>query len=87
MQPGKCCYKLCKQCARCFATGINVQLRDPDDHKYHVHQHMLQSIADIKLERAELGRHTSILKVKSHTGIDGNDWADILANQAADGDA
>ena len=20
VQPGKCCYKLCKQCARCFAT-------------------------------------------------------------------
>ena len=67
--------------------GINAQLRDPDDHKYHVHKHMLKSIADIILDRAELGRHTSIMKVKSHTGIDGNDWADILANQAADGDA
>ena len=39
------------------------------------------------LDRAELGRHTNILKVKSHPAIDGNDWADILANQAADGDA
>ena len=64
----------------------NAHLTDPDDHKYHVHQHMLQSIADIILKRAKLGRHTSSLKVKCHTGVDGNDWADILANQAADGD-
>ena len=65
--------------------GINAQLRDPNDHKYHVHKHMLKANADMILDRAELGRHTSILKVKSHTAIDGNDWADILANQAADG--
>ena len=67
--------------------AINAQLRDPNDHKCHVHKHMLQAIADIILDRAELGRHTSIVKVRSHTGIHGNDWADILANQAADGDA
>ena len=55
--------------------AINAQLRDPNDHKYHVHKHMLKAIANSILDMAELGRHTSILKVKSHTGIDGNDWA------------
>ena len=64
--------------------AVNAQLRNPNDHKYHVLKYMLQAIADIILDRAELGRHTSILKVRSHTGIDGNDSADILANQAGD---
>ena len=48
--------------------SINAQLRDPNNHKYHVHKYMLKAIADIILDRAELGKHTSILKVKSHTG-------------------
>ena len=67
--------------------AINAQLRDLNDHKYHVHKYLLQKIAEIMFDRAELRTHTSIVKVRSHTGIDGNDWADILANQAADGDA
>ena len=66
--------------------SINAEIRDPNDHKYHVHKNLLKEISDIILERAELGKHSSILKVKYHTGIRGNDVADRLATQAADGD-
>ena len=36
------------------------------------------------MDRAKLGLHTAIVKVKSHTGIIGNDEADRLARSAAD---
>ena len=45
--------------------SINKQLRDPGDHEYHVHKHLLNAIADTILETAEMGRHTSLWKVKT----------------------
>ena len=48
------------------------------------HKTLITAIAQQILDRAKLGLHTAIVKVKSHTGIIGNDEADRLARSAAD---
>ena len=48
-----------------------------------IHLDLLKRIAQCILQRAAAGTATRILKVKSHTGIQGNDKADALAKEAA----
>ena len=46
------------------------------------HSTLLVAIAELILKRAAQGLNTSLIKVKSHVGVDGNEHADRLANQA-----
>ena len=46
------------------------------------HRERLEVIARVILSRAKLGMKTSLLKVKSHIGVEGNVMADQLANAA-----
>ena len=64
--------------------SINKQLHNPNAHKYHLHKHLLQAIADMLVSRAQQEMHTSIVKIKSHTGIRGNEAADALAKAATE---
>ena len=48
------------------------------------HSELLKVIAQVILSRAKLGLETSLLKVKSHIGVQGNEMADQLANAARD---
>jgi ribonuclease HI len=59
---------------------IHRQLHRPQDHQYHRHRTLLQDIVDAITESAV---PINIMKVKSHTGIVGNEVADRLAGQAA----
>ena len=62
--------------------GINRQLRNPQQLKYHVHKYLLKAIGDVLIERARLGLQSSIIKVKSHIGVQGNTIADAVAGEA-----
>ena len=48
------------------------------------HKTLLDAIAAELRLRALRGLHTSIIKVKPHIGIVGNEMADTLANEARD---
>ena len=45
---------------------------------------LIQKILGVMLQRSEQGLKTSFIKVKSHTGVEGNEIADKLANVARD---
>ena len=47
---------------------------------------LIQKIAKIMLGRSKQGLKTTMIKVKSHIGIEGNEIADKLANVARDPD-
>ena len=47
------------------------------------HSALLQRIAEAIHLRAEKGYHTRIFKVRSHTGVEGNEHADKVAGEAA----
>ena len=48
-----------------------------------IHREMLESIARLLMQRAQQGSNTRIQKVRSHSGIKGNDLADSIAKAAA----
>ena len=48
------------------------------------HRAMVEQIVQILAQRAMAGGHTYLKKVRSHTGIHGNDEADRLAKEATD---
>ena len=62
---------------------LNGHLRRPAKHVECKHRQLLGALTQKVLERARHGLHTHIVKMKSHTGIRGNDYADELAKQAA----
>ena len=64
--------------------SINKQLHNPNAHKHHQHKLLLQAIADMLVPRAQQGMCASIVKLKSHTGIRGNEAADALAKAATE---
>ena len=45
---------------------------------------MLEAIVHLMVNRARDAQYTRLMKVKSHIGIDGNEHADMLADEAAE---
>jgi ribonuclease HI len=58
---------------------LHRQLHRPQDHQYHQHRRLLEHIVN-DIKQSEQPIH--IFKVKSHTGVIGNEVADTLAKQA-----
>ena len=63
---------------------ISKHLDNPISHRYYKHRELLDEIVTALLDRAQNGHQTNFVKVKSHTGIVGNDHADRLANEACE---
>ena len=58
---------------------------NPDALEEKIHLPLLLSIRDLLLARSKLPDHTTqLVKVKSHSGIIGNDKADVAAKRAAE---
>ena len=64
--------------------SINQHLQNPKAHRYHKHKNLFHAITKQLLMRAEKQQHTSIVKVKSHIQIMGNEMADALAVEACE---
>jgi ribonuclease HI len=71
----------------CSLQLINMQLFHPGRTKENKHRDLLQDIARRITERHNENATTRLIKVRSHSGIKGNDGADILAKEAAGGTA
>ena len=61
-------------------------IRVPERNLESKHRILISEIASLLLTRARNGAQTSLIKVKSHIGIIGNEKADELANRAANAD-
>ena len=62
--------------------SINRALWDDPCHNESPHAVLLTEIAKLILHRSQLNLRTAMIKVKSHTGVQGNEMADQLANAA-----
>ena len=69
--------------SRCAIQLINKAVYHATHIHLNKHKDMLQKINTIMVQRASDRLHTSICKVKSHIGIEGNEQADQGANRAA----
>lgn len=66
----------------CSIYQIRRQMTRPQDHKYHQHGHILQEIVATIAKRQ---KPLTIIKVKSHSGVVGNETADHIAKRVAQG--
>jgi len=62
--------------------SINEHLQNPEAHRYNKHKNLFRAIIKQLLTRAQRQQNTSIVKVKSHIQIRGNEIADALAVEA-----
>jgi ribonuclease HI len=62
---------------------VRASLRRPDTLWEHKHAPMLVAIRALLLSRASLALHTTLQKVRAHSGLHGNDRADHAATAAA----
>ena len=61
---------------------IQNQLFNPSKLRNSPHSRLLSAIGNVLRDRARAKVHTTIVKVKSHIGVHGNEMADKLANAA-----
>ena len=64
--------------------AIDKQTHNPIGNKSNTHEVLLKAIAASLLQRAHQGLDTTIIKVRSHIGIEGNEIVDKLANDVRD---
>ena len=64
--------------------AIHKQIHNPNGNISNTHEELLKAIATSLLQRVHQGLDTTIIKVKSHIGIEGNELVDKLANDARD---
>ena len=64
--------------------AIYKHIHNPLGNKSNTHEVLLKAIATSLLQRAHQGLDTTIIKVKSHIGIEGNEIVDRLANDPRD---
>ena len=55
---------------------IHKQIHNPSGNQLSTHKDLLEALTAMLHARAAAGLHTTLLKVKSHIGIDGNEAAD-----------
>ena len=70
--------------SRCSMQKIAKHLRLPSATVDDCHRPLIEEIVRLIVQRARAGVQTTIVKVKSHIGINGNEMADTLANEAAE---
>ena len=68
----------------CSIQNIRQMLDKPHMMRESKHRALVEQIVQIMAQRAMAGGHTYMKKVRSHTGIHGNDEADRLAKEATD---
>ncbi len=70
--------------SKCCMQKMAKQLRSPSLMKNDCHRQLAKEIDDEFLQRARNRVTTTVMNVKSHIGIHGNEMADRLANEAAE---
>ena len=70
--------------SKCSMDKIAKHMRDPALTVNDIHRPMLQAITELLVQRASNCVKTTLMKVKSHIGVRGNEQADQLANTAAE---
>ena len=70
--------------SKCSMDKLAMQLSDPTSTANDPHRPMLKAIVQLLLDRARNAQVTRLMKAISHIGIDGNEQADMLANEAAE---
>ena len=68
----------------CSLYQIRNVLRQEHKAWGHRHEHLLLAICKELIWREQKGFFTRLIKVRAHSGIDGNERADVLAKRAAE---
>jgi len=63
--------------------GIRNMMQRPSHMCAHLHRDLLKDIVALLKSRSSQGRHTTMARVKAHSGVAGNEEADKIAKRAA----